>query len=390
MVAALMSLNALAIDVMLPALGQIAEDLSVSNPNDRQLVVFVYIMGFGFPQLVFGPLTDRFGRRRTLFIGLIGYIATGAFCVWSYRFDLLLIARFAQGVFAGATRVVAVAVVRDTAAGPSMARLMSLVMTVFMIVPILAPGLGQVILQLGPWQWCFGALAVYGSIMLTWTAIRLPESTVRSERVKQSVLARIVSYREVARHRTSIGYMLAGGCVFGALFGFILASEQIFRDVFDQDQAFALWFAGVAVAMSIANLVNARLVVRFGPRLLSHGALIAFVSIVSVALMTTLLWGDQLWVFYGFLLLAFACFGFVGANFNAIALEPLGRIAGTGSAAIGFVTTTGSGVLGGWVGRAFDGSTRPLWVGYLILSGVALIIVSVTERGRLFRSGRAK
>ena len=385
MVAALMSLNALAIDIMLPALGSIATDLGVVNENDQQLVVIAYVLGFGAPQLVFGPIADRYGRRPTLFIALIGYIATGLICMGTTRFDLLLVARFAQGFFAAGTRVVAVAVVRDVAAGPSMAKVMSLVMTVFMIVPILAPGLGQLILFAGPWQWCFGALAAAGSIMLIWTAIRLPESVDAKERSSRTLGQRIGTYREVIKHRSSIGYMVAGGCMFGSLFGFISTSEQIFRDVFGQGDSFALWFAGVALAMSLTNLANSRMVLDIGPRRLSHWALLAFVVIVGVGLAATLRFGDRLDVFYCVLVFAFACFGLIGANFNATAMEPLGRIAGTGSAAFGFVTTTGSGLLGGIIGRAYDGTTVPLLTGYLVLGVASLLIVLITERGRLFQ-----
>ena len=384
MVAGLMSLNAFAIDIMLPALGAIAADLSVPNPNDRQLVVISYVLGFGAPQLFFGPVADRFGRRPTLFIGLVGYILTAVVCVFTYRFDLLLLARFAQGVFAAGCRVVAVAVVRDAAAGPSMARIMSLVMTVFMIVPILAPSVGQLILFVGPWQWCFGALAAAGVVMMAWTAVRLPESTKAEQRNQTTLRQRVATYGEVVRHPVSIGYMLAGGCVFGSLFGFISMSEQLFRDVFGQGDTFALWFAGVALAMSFANLANSRLVLDFGTRALSHGALIAFVAVVSVGLGLTLFAGDRLYIFYPTLVLAFMCFGLVGANFNAIAMEPMGHIAGTGSAAFGFVTTTGSGLLGGIIGRTYDGTTVPLLAGYVVLGVAAIAIVLVTERGRLF------
>ena len=384
MVAGLMSLNAFAIDIMLPALGAIAADLGVQNPNDRQLVVVAYVLGFGAPQLVFGPIADRFGRRPTLFIGLVGYVLTAVACVFTYRFDLLLLARFAQGVFAAGCRVVAVAVVRDAAAGPSMARIMSLVMTVFMVVPILAPGVGQLILFVGPWQWCFGALAAAGVVMFVWAAMRLKESTEANQRNRQTLWQRVATYGEVVRHPVSIGYMLAGGCVFGSLFGFLSMSEQLFRDVFQQGDTFALWFAGVALAMSFANLANSRLVLDFGTRALSHGALFAFVAVTSVGLGLTMLFGDRLSIFYPTLVLAFMCFGLVGANFNAIAMEPMGRIAGTGSAAFGFVTTTGSGLLGGIIGRAYDGTTIPLLVGYCILGVAAIGIVFITERGRLF------
>ena len=384
MAAGLMSLNALAIDIMLPALDRIATDLQVTHPNDRQLVVVIYVLGFGVPQLVFGPIADRYGRRPTLFISLIGYTLTGLLCVLVTRFDYLLLARFCQGVFAAGVRVVAVAVARDAASGASMARVMSLVLTVFMVVPIVAPGLGQLILYVGPWQWCFGALACAGTVMLAWTAWRLPESTDASSRREHTLRQRVGSYKVVLANRVSMGYMLAGGCLFGGLFGFISTSEQIFRDVFHQGDSFALWFAAVAFAMSVGNMINSRWVLKVGTRPLSHGALIAFVVLMITALLITLLVGDQLFVFVGFVMAAFLCFGIVAPNLNATAMEPLGQIAGTGSAAFGFVTTTGSGLLGGALGRAYNGTTVPLLIGYCAFGLAALLILFITERGRLF------
>ena len=384
LVAGLMALNALAIDIMLPALGLIAEDLGVARANDQQLVVICYVLGFGAPQLVFGPMTDRYGRRPVLFVSLVGFVVTSAVCIWSYRFDLLLIARFAQGVFAAGARVVAVAVVRDATSGTAMARIMSLVLTVFMVVPIVAPSLGQLILYVGPWQWCFGALALAGSVMLAWSVARLPESTAVDARRQHTLRQRAATYRDVVSYPVSVGYMLAGGCMFGALFAFISTSEQLFRNVFEQGDSFALWFAGVAFLMSMANLANSRLVLDVGARALSHGALVVFVASVALGLIATLVFGDHLYIFYPSLVVAFTCFGLVGPNFSAIAMEPLGRIAGTGSAAFGFVTTTGSGLLGGLIGRAYDGTTVPILIGFLLLGLASLSIVYITERGRLF------
>lgn len=384
MVASLMALNALAIDVMLPALGPIAREFAVTHPNDQQLVIVAYIVGFGAPQLVWGPLSDRFGRRRVLFVSLVGYSLMGASALAASSFATLLAARFAQGVFAAGCRVIAVAVVRDLYAGSSMARIMSLVMTVFMVVPITAPMLGQLVLYLGPWEAIFGVLAGVGAAMLLWVWARLDETLPEEERSPLALRSIARSYAQVLRTRTTFGYMLASGVLFAALFSFLSASEQIFREVFDQADTFVFWFAGIALTMSVANYANSRLVKRFGMRRLSHGALVAFtaLSLVLLGLMNT--FGEHLALFFPVFATIFALFGLIGANFNALAMEPLGKIAGTASAAYGFATTTIAGGIGGLIGRAYDGSTQPILLGYAGLGFTCLIIVAVTERGRLF------
>lgn len=386
MAASLMALNALAIDVMLPALGLIAEDLNVASENDRQLVVVSYVLGFGAPQLAFGPLADRFGRRPVLFVALAGYTVAGLACALAPTFTALLVLRFVQGVFASGCRVIAVAVVRDLFKGRGMARIMSLVMTVFMVVPILAPGLGQVVLWLAPWRWTFGVLGIAGLTMFVWTFIRLRESLPPEARRKAGMAEVVGAFRVVLRSRVTLGYMLASGTVFAALFAFISSCEQIFREVFDQEETFALWFAGIALALSAANFANSRLVGRFGMQRISHLALVGFTVMSGVLFGLTRMYGDHLALFVPLFALIFAQFGLIGANFNALAMEPLGKVAGTASAVYGFSTTTLSGFVGGFIGRQYDGTTEPILLGYVALGLVAIGIVAVVERGRLFRS----
>ncbi|MEX1367244.1 MAG: multidrug effflux MFS transporter [Nannocystaceae bacterium] len=386
MVAALMSLNALAIDVMLPAMGAVAADLGVRSANDQQLVIVAYVLGFGFPQLVFGPVADRYGRRPALLVALVGYTVAGFACMAAPSFEMLLALRFLHGVFAAGCRVVAVTLVRDLFAGRGMAKVMSLVMTVFMLVPIIAPAIGQGILLVAPWRWCFGVLGIAGVLMLGWTMVRLPETLHATQRQPLGLRQTLGAYAAVLRSRPTFGYMLGSGIIFGALFAFLSASEQIFREVFGRGDTFALWFAAVALVLALTNFANSRLVTRFGMRRLSHLALVGFTGFAALLLVLTALLGESFALFLPLFAICFAFFGLIGANFNALAMEPLGRIAGTASAAYGFATTTLSAVLGGLIGRAYDGSTQPLMLGFVGLGLASLLAVAVTERGRLFRS----
>jgi DHA1 family bicyclomycin/chloramphenicol resistance-like MFS transporter len=384
--AAVMALNALAIDMMLPALGVIGEELKAAGDNDRQLIVVVYVIGNGLAQLFFGPLVDRFGRRPVLIAALFGYIAGSALSVAASNFSLLLAARAFQGVTTAATRVAIIAAVRDMTAGRRMAEVMSLAMTIFMAAPILAPSLGQLILFAAPWRGIFLALLLYGVALALWIVWRLPETQDPAARRSVSLGAIAAAYGEFLKTRAAIGYTLASALIFGALFGYISASEQIFVDTFGLGEKFPLAFALVAGALACANLLNARLVRRLGMRRLCHGALILFLSanVLHLAVIATA--GESLGVFLAFTSISFFALGFIGANSSAIALEPLPHIAGAAAAANGFAGTTLAGLLGGLIGRAYDGSTAPIVAGFAALAAAALAVVLWTEKGRLFRA----
>lgn len=386
MVAGLMSLNALAIDIMLPALSNISEHYSLVRANDQQLVIFAYIAGFGAPQLVFGPISDRFGRKGLLAICLVGYAIAGVACIMTNSFTALLAARFIQGVFASGVRVIAVSIVRDLLAGRAMARIMSLVMTVFMVVPILAPTIGAGVMLFAPWQWTFGLLSVAAIAILIWTHLRLPETLPEANRQPLNLKQTGGAYWQVLTTRITFGYMCASGVIFGALFAFVAASEQIFTDVFNQHETFALWFAGVAGALAVANFLNSRIVEKYGMRRISHSVLIAFI-ILSLANVATLHFvGEHLWIFYPLFCLTFGCFGMLGANFTALAMEPQGKIAGTASAAYGFASTTVASLIGFMVAGQFNGTVAPFMWGFVALGVSSLTIIFIAERGKLFKT----
>lgn len=387
MMASLLALNALAIDIMLPAMGRIASDLGASG-NDQQLIIVAYVLGFGAPQMVFGPVSDWSGRRRVIFVSLVGYVIAGGLCALAGSLAMLLAMRFTQGVFAAGCRVVAIAIVRDRFEGRAMARTMSLIMTVFMVVPIVAPAIGQGIIALTHWRACFFFLSFAAGLVLLWTYFRLGESLPVERRRPLSIVGALRAYKQVFETRITRGYMIASGLIFGALFAFLSAAEQIFREVFHRGDSFAAWFALVALTLSGANFLNARLVERFGMRRMSHAAMLGF-TFFSGVLFALMNWIPTFAVFIPLFALCFAFFGLIGANFNAMAMAPLGRIAGTASAAYGFATTTVSGVIGGLIARQYDGTVLPLVGGYFVLGLVATFAVLVTERFRLFGDGAA-
>jgi len=402
MTAMLMALNALAIDIMLPALPNMAASFGLAaegahqivcpavldaGSNDQQLIIVSYMLGFGVSQLFYGPLTDRFGRRPVLFISLICYTIAAILCVFAPTFDLLIAARAFMGASAGGSRVIAVSAARDLYVGRQMAKVMSLVMIVFMTAPIFAPFIGQVMLNSGmSWHGIFWALAGFGVIMFLWVLIRLPETLPVERRVPLNPPSILRSYWRVIRTREALGYTIASGFLFGALMSYISASEQLFHNVYDTGDMFALWFAGAAIAMTASNLINSRIVERLGMRKISHAALIGFVIVSAVHAAFALSGPVPFEIFYALLLIAFFAIGFQGPNYNAIAMERLGGLAGSGAALIGFASSFVSASIGGLVARQFDCTVTPIFVGHFILGGLALLTIFITERGRLMRS----
>ena len=384
--AAVMALNALAIDMMLPALGIIGDELGTTRDNDRQLLIYVYAIGNGVSQLFFGPIVDRFGRRRVLMWSLGGYIVGSILSVFAGSFSLLLAARAFQGVATAATRVSVIAIVRDQCSGRRMAEVMSLAIMIFMAAPILAPSFGQLVLFAAPWRGIFVALLLYGVVLALWTGWRVPETLAATERKPLNIRNILGAYSEFMTTRIAIGYTTTAAIVFGALFGYVGSSEQIFIETFDLGVYFPLAFAAVAASLAVAALVNARLVGRLGMRRLSHGAILFFVIVNMIHLAVIATIGENLALFLGFTGLSFFALGLIGPNCNALALEPMGHMAGAAAAANGFAGTTIAGFLGLAVGRFYDGTTTPIVMGFACLGMAALAAVIITEKGRLFQS----
>lgn len=387
--AMLMALNALAIDIMLPALPQMGEDFAIREENDRQLIIVSYLLGFGVSQLFYGPLTDRFGRRSVLFISLVLYTIASVLCVVAPTFELLIAARVFQGASAGGSRVIAVSAARDLYVGRQMAKVMSLVMIVFMSAPIVAPYLGQLMLKTMSWHGIFWGLAVLGLVMLVWVYVRLPETLPPERRVPLNLPTMLGNYWKVIQTREAFGYTIASGFLFGGLMSYISASEQLYHQVYDTGEMFPLWFAGAAIAMTMSNLINSRLVERLGMRRMSHGALLGFVVVSAIHAVIALQGPVPFPVFYTLVILAFFAIGFQGPNYNAIAMEPLGALAGSGAALIGFASSFVSASIGGLIARQFDGTITPIFLGHFVLGAGALIAILITERGKLMQSHRA-
>ena len=388
LMAMLMALNALAIDIMLPGLQQIGAALGVENENHRQYVVSAYLFGFGLAQLAYGPISDRYGRRKPMLFGLAVYVISSLAVVAVPSFAGLLVLRVIQGIGSAAMRVITISIVRDIYGGRAMAEVMSLIMMVFMIVPVIAPGTGQIILLFGDWHLIFVFMAVVALAVAAWMYFRLPE-TLHEEDVRPFTVASVLGgFRIVLTNRVALCYTIASMFIFGALFGFINSAQQIYVGIYGLGVWFSAAFAAVAVFMAFSSFVNARLVGRFGMRGLSHASLLGFVAVTGVWLLLQIL-GPQpmpFALFLAFFALAMFQFGWIGSNFNSLAMEPLGHVAGTASSVLGFMGTIGGGLIGALIGQAFDGTALPMVAGFFAVSLVGLVFVLIGEKGRLFRA----
>ena len=385
LIAALMALTALGIDSMLPALPAIGESLGVAGANDRQFIITVFLIGFGVAQLVHGPLADRYGRKPVLGIALAAYVVANIVAAFSSSFVLLLVARFVGGTAIAASRVVTVALVRDCYSGRAMARVMSLAFIVFMAAPVLAPTFGQAVLLVGSWRMIFWGIAAVSAAILLWFWIRMPETQHAADRQPFSVGRLGQGWRLTLTDRYSIGYTLASAALMGGLYGFINSIQQIVFDIFKRPDLLVPIFAATAGMMAIANLLNSRMVMKLGTRLISHSALVGLIVLAGTHLAITLAGVENLWSFTILQALMMACFGLSTSNFGAMAMANMGHIAGTASSVQGFITVTAGALLGAFVGQQFNGTTIPLYLGFFVAGLVALAIVFVVERGRLFR-----
>ena len=385
-IAALMGVNALGVDLMLPALADIGHDLAVSAANHRQWIVTVYMMGFGLGQLLYGPLADRYGRRPVLIVTLAGFVAASVFAASAATFPALLGARLLQGLMSASTRVLAVAIVRDTASGRQMARTMSIAQMIFFIVPIMAPTLGQGLLAFGPWRFIFYALGGFAAFVLSWTLLRVPETLTAERRVAISLANLRANYGLTLTNRYSAGYAVAASLTFGGIIAFVSSAQQIFVDEFGAGDRFTLLFALCAGAMGCASFANSRLVERLGTRLISQAAVLALIALSVLHLLVITAGWERLESYIVFQALSMTCIGLCGSNFGAMAMEPVGHIAGTASSVQGFITSIGAVLVGSAIGQSYAGTTLPLALGYLAIGLAVLALVWVIEGGQLFRA----
>ncbi|QDU08925.1 multidrug effflux MFS transporter [Gimesia aquarii] len=376
MMALMQSLVALSIDAMLPALTEIGQDLGAKEVNDSQLIVTILFLGLAFGQGIYGPSSDTTGRKPAIYLGFSLFL-TGCLCsLFSTDLIVMLSGRFLQGLGLAAPRCVIVAIVRDQYEGPAMARVLSFVMTIFIFVPAIAPALGQGILFVAHWRAIFAALLSCGILTLIWFASRLPE-TLAVDRQIPFTFARIKQgIFEVCSHRVSLGYTISLGLISSAFLGYLSSAQLIFQKQYQLGTMFPLYFAILALCIGSASFLNGRLVMRFGMQNLSRWSkrfsttisLVFFLYVISMA------GHPPLWSLMLYMMIILFCFGIMYGNLNAMAMEPLGHIAGMGAAVTGAISTLISVPCGILIGHSYNGTVIPVISGFAI-SGVLIVCV---------------
>ena len=382
LVALLMSLVALSIDSMLPALPEIGRDLGVLRRNDTQFVITAVFLGLGLGQIVLGPLSDRIGRRAAIHAGLTLFMTGCLLSMFAPSFEVMIAGRVVQGFGAAAPRVVTIAMLRDQYEGRQMARLMSFAMAVFILVPIIAPALGQAILWLGGWRAIFATIFAIAAIALAWFALRQPETLPVGRRRPFSPVGIGRAVLEVLRTRSALGYTLGTGFVFAPFLAYLSSAQQIFQDAYRTGALFPFWFGLLALAFGGASLVNGRLVMKHGMRRLLKAATLAvtLVAVVAWALAFAFEGLPPFWLFMAYLMTHFFCMGMVFGNLNALAMRPLGHMAGVGAAVVASLTAFIGVPLGTLVGQSFDG-TMYAQIGAFAVAGAATLAVTSWAEG---------
>ena len=383
LLAMLMSLVALSIDAILPALQLIGDDLGAPTPNDAQFVITSLLLGLSAGQLFYGPLSDSFGRKPMIQLGLVVFLAGSTISMLATSFEMMLVGRFLQGAGAAGPRVVTIALVRDQFAGRQMARMMSFIMTVFILVPALAPALGQAILLVADWRMIYGSFLTLAAIAFVWLTFRQPETHPTEARLPLSLRRIGGAMVECLTNRISLCYMITSGLVFGSFVGFLTSVQQIFGTVYGVGEMFALYFALLALGIGFATIVNARIVVRFGMRWLTRIALVAMLVIATTGLAVAHANDGRpdFMVFMALLAPMFFCFGSLFGNFNALAMEPMGHIAGSASAVLASLTSLIAAFIGTTIGQQFDGTVVPLFAGFALAALSAIVLIVTIDQG---------
>ncbi|NHQ60277.1 multidrug effflux MFS transporter [Chlorobium sp. BLA1] len=372
--ALMMSLVALSIDTMLPALADIGKELGVHEENTNQLILSILFLGMASGQLLYGPISDSTGRKPAIYLGYALFITGTLFSLVAQNFPVMLAGRFLQGFGTAGPRIVSIAIVRDRYEGSSMARVMSFVMTVFILVPIVAPAIGQGIVVLSGWRAIFGTFLVFALLSIAWFALRQPETLKPENRIPFSFKRMTATIRSILENRSALGYTVTAGLVSGYFLGYLNSAQQIFQEEYALGERFPLYFAALALSIGSASFVNARLLLHHSMQSLSRKALLT-IGTLSVAFLLLILLQENhppLWQLMLYLFLTFFSTGILFGNLNALAMETLGSIAGIGSGIVGSLSTFISLIVGTAIGQSYNGTVLPLTTGFFILSIISL------------------
>lgn len=379
LVALMMSIVAISIDALLPALGIISSDIHLTQANQAQYIISALFLGMAIGQLICGPLSDATGRKAVLYGGISLFLVGSLLCFLAQDLNTMLIGRFVQGLGVSGPYVSAISIVRDKYVGRQMAKVMSLVMLIFIMVPAIAPSLGQGILLIANWRYVFVLYVVYALAIGLWIFLRLEETLPKEKRIPFTVTGFKDGFKEVILHRSTMGYTLCMGLFFGSFVGYLNSSQQIFQVQFGTGKMFTVYFGVLALVFGLASLFNSKLVMKWGMHAICHRATLAIILSSAAFLGLHAIASIELWMFMLYAAVLFFSFGLVFGNVNALAMEPMGHVAGIASAIIGSVSSILSMVIGTSIGQMYNNTLVPITLGFLVLCSLALGVMYLSE-----------
>ncbi|MCK8479857.1 multidrug effflux MFS transporter [Psychroserpens algicola] len=383
LMASLMSIVALSIDALLPALPEIGQDLNVLKVSDNQKLITMIFLGLGFGQLIFGPLSDSFGRKPMVYFGFTIFVIASIVCVTTDNFNVMIAGRIFQGIGLSSPRTIAIAMTRDTYSGDFMAKILSIIVMFFILVPIVAPTFGQLLLDFFDWKAIFNVNLIIGLLIVLWFWKRQPETLEAKNRIKFSPSIFITGTVEFLKHKEAVAFTLVSGFITGSFMVYLSTSQQIFQEQYQLGELFPYIFASTAFSVGFATFTNSRLVIRFGSFNIAYFATIAYV-IVSVLYVVLFHTGNNpsVHVLVTFFLLQFFAVGFLFGNLRSLAMEPLGHIAGIGAAINGFVSTVMAVPIANYIGSFVKTSVLPLFIGFSIFGVLSMVVFLWMKRRR--------
>ena len=375
LMAALMSIVALSIDAVLPALPNIGNHLSISDPNQNQKIITMIFLGLGIGQLVFGPLSDSFGRKPIVYMGFTVFIAASIICITTKSFEMMIFGRILQGVGLASPRTMCIAMVRDTYSGDYMAKILSIVVMIFILVPVVAPTLGQALMVYFSWKSIFVFTLGFGVLVMLWFWLRQNETLKDKYKIPYRLSIFKTGTIEFFKIRSAVIYTILSGLITGSFMVYLSTSQQIFEKQYGLSKEFPLIFASLAISVGLATFFNSRLVVKFGMRRIVHTAMLSF---VGISFMYVLIFhakvNPPIEILVSFFALQFFTIGFLFGNLRALAMEPLGHFAGVGSALNGFISTVMAVPIANFIGGFVKNSVVPLLTGFLVCGLLALLL----------------
>lgn len=383
LMASLMSVVAISIDAILPALGYIGSDLGITNPNQVQYIISILFAGMAIGQLIYGPMSDAIGRKKVLYVGLAFYALGSVICYLAPNLQQMLIGRFVQGFGIASPYISTMAIIRDKYAGRDMARVMSLVMVIFILVPCIAPTLGQAIILVSSWREIFLLYIVMIACMVTYIFFKLEETLPPQNRIKFSIINLSNGFKEVLKSRHTVGYTICMGLIFGSFMGYLNSSQQIFQVQFNTGKLFTVYFGMLALLFGVSSFVNSYFVKKLGMRHICLRGTIAIIIASAIFVALHFVAEIELWMFLIYAAVVFFVFGLMFGNLNSLAMEPMGHIAGLAAAVTGFISSIISMTIGAAIGQLYDNTLLPISIGFLVAGTISLLVMFWADKGKL-------